>query len=400
LTWQTVNGQQASVVDLLQTPVLVISGGKPLPFSQELSDRLKQYIDQGGCILFEADSGDGCGVAAGFEESVRRLCEDWFPGAQLDRLPPSHPIWFAQRKVDPTVLGTDFWVYGVQACCRTAVFYVPRSLSCRWQLSDLLLRRGDRSSAARQQVDAAVRIGENLIAYATGRELKDKLEQRVVIQGAKLPPPARGAIRLAMLALDAGGNEARRALPNAAAIISQRIPMPITAAAQPVELEREQLMDVEMLWVHGRTDFTWNDSQRKVLAEFVENGGVLLGTAICGSEAFRDAFRREIALVLPESPMRSMPADHPALTNAYGGFDVTAVTIRSPAHRGADGGVARRTSPPVLEMATVDNVSAVFFSPLDISCALESQNSVQCPGYSTEDAARIVANLLLFALQQ
>ena len=39
----------------------------------------------------------------------------------------------------------------------------------------------------------------------------------------------------------------------------------------------------------------------------------------------------------------------------------------------------------------------IFFSPLDLSCALESPNSVQCPGYSTEDAAKIVANLLLFS---
>jgi hypothetical protein len=51
-------------------------------------------------------------------------------------------------------------------------------------------------------------------------------------------------------------------------------------------------------------------------------------------------------------------------------------------------------------MALVDHVVGVFFSPLDLSCALESPNSVQCPGYGTEDAAKIVANLVLYALQQ
>ena len=59
-----------------------------------------------------------------------------------------------------------------------------------------------------------------------------------------------------------------------------------------------------------------------------------------------------------------------------------------------------RSAPPVLEMAIVDNVVGVFFSPLDLSCALESPNSVQCPGYSTEEAAKIVANLVLYGLQQ
>ncbi len=128
LTWQTIDGSNADLNDLLQTPVLVISGRRSLNLRPEIADRLKQYIDQGGCILFEADGGDGCGTAQPFESSVRQLCESWFEGSKLERLPPSHPIWFAQHNVDPTSLGKDFWVYGIQACCRTAVFYVPRSL--------------------------------------------------------------------------------------------------------------------------------------------------------------------------------------------------------------------------------------------------------------------------------
>ena len=54
----------------------------------------------------------------------------------------------------------------------------------------------------------------------------------------------------------------------------------------------------------------------------------------------------------------------------------------------------------MIEAVNVDGVAGAFFSPLDLSCALESQNSVQCPGYSTDDAAKIVGNLVLFALQQ
>ncbi|MCG8648410.1 MAG: DUF4159 domain-containing protein, partial [Pirellulales bacterium] len=400
LTWQTIDGAQAGLDDLLQTPVLVISGGQSLEFSEDLSQLLKQYVDQGGCILFEADGGDGCGDASDFEISVRRMCADWYPGTQFDRLPPSHPIWYAERKVDPAPLGEDFWVYGVQACCRTAIFYVPRSLSCRWQLGDVLFRRGEANPAARAQVDTAVRLGENLIAYATGRELKDKLDQRVVIDASELPEPVRGSTQIAMLAVDAGGQEARRALPNAASIIGARVPIPITAVVEPVGFDAKQLADIQLLWIHGRTEFSFDDAQRRVLAEFVENGGILFGSAICGNEAFANAFRREMALVLPEMPLQSMPAGHPALTNAYGGFDISAVTIRTPAGQGPGSGVSKRLSPPLLEVAKRDGFTHVFFSPLDISCALESQNSIQCPGYNTDDAAKIVANLILYGLQQ
>ena len=328
---------------------------------------------------------------------MTELCQSWFAGATIERLPPSHPVWFAEHKVDPAAIAPDFWVYGVQACCRTSIFYVPRSLSCRWELGDRLFHRNRGNEQVNRQVDAAIRIGENVIAYATGRELKDKLDQRVVLEGQSQGQPLRGDVRLAMLALDAGGEEARRALPNASSLIAARVPMRITAAPQPVGFDPEALRDVPFLWIHGRTDFQLDASQREVLRDYVESGGVILGSAVCGSPAFADAFRREIALVLPEAPLQAIGADHPALAPANG-FDVRAVTIRTPAQTG--GGVDRRTGPPILEVATVDGVVGVFFSPLDLSCALESPNSVQCPGYGTDDAAKIVANLVLYALQQ
>ena len=104
-----------------------------------------------------------------------------------------------------------------------------------------------------------------------------------------------------------------------------------------------------------------------------------------------------MSLIFADSPLQTLPADHPLL-KIYGGYDIQSVTIRTPATAGT--AISRRSGPPVLEYAVVDNVVGVFFSPLDLSCALESPNSVQCPGYETEDAAKIVANLVLYALQQ
>ncbi|WP_342190247.1 DUF4159 domain-containing protein [Stieleria varia] len=400
LTWQTVKFEGATVQDLLQTPVLVVSGGAKLTFTAAESDLLKEYVDQGGSILFDANGGNGCGNPEPFRESVQKLCESWYPGAQLDRLPPTHPIWTAERKVDFDELPQDFWVYGVQACCRTAVFYVPQSLTCRWELSDILFRRGDKEEPVRQEIDQSVRIGENLIAYATGRELKDKLEQRIVMNGETLDSTERGVTRVAMLALDAGGEEAFRAVPNVSAIIRDKAMIRVAAASDAVAAEAETLREVSLLWVHGRTDFRWTPTQRDELAMFVRNGGVILASSICGSEAFTEAFRREIALVLPGSPLQTMPGDHPVLLPTYDGFDLRNVTLRKPTQTARGQVINKRTSPPILETATIDGLVAVVFSPLDISCALESQNSVQCPGYGTEDAAKIVTNILLMTLRQ
>jgi len=42
----------------------------------------------------------------------------------------------------------------------------------------------------------------------------------------------------------------------------------------------------------------------------------------------------------------------------------------------------------------------VIFSPYDLSCALEKQNSMECVGYSREDAEKIALNILLYSLNQ
>ena len=398
LTIQTIDSGTAKFADLLQTPVLIISGNRPLAFSDDFIEQLRSYIEQGGTIYFESDSGDGCGLAGPFARSVQSLTKRLVDDAVMEKLPPDHPIWFAERKVAPAAIDKDFWMYGVQACCRTSIFFSPRSLSCRWELADLVFRRETMSDSAKEQIKAAVGIGENMLAYATGRELKDKLESRFVIQGSDLPEGRRGVNQLATLAVDAGGQEARRALRNAAALISARVSVDINAAPQPISLDRDALTGVDVLWVHGRTEFQWSRAERDLIGEYLRDGGVILGSAICGEDAFAKSFRREIESILGDSSLKPVPPDH-GVMNVPGAFDLSAVTIRTPSPRGES--VSKRVATPQLEMAQTDGeVIGVFFSPLDLSCALESPNSIQCPGYSTEDAAKIVANLIVFSLQQ
>ncbi len=400
LTWQTINATNAEVEDLLQTPVLVISGDDTVDLSPPQVDRLRAYVDQGGTILFEAEDGDGCGSAAGFRRQVARWCQDWFPDAELEKLPIEHPVWYAERKVDPVSLGDDFWIYGVQACCRTPVFFVPKSLSCRWELSSALFRRRELPAPVGAELTAAVGVGENVIAYATGRELKDKLDQRYLLTGGSDADQRRGQLELAELELGAGGEDARRALPNAVGMIAETLPIAVAAADESVRFDEETLQDVAVLWIHGRTDFELTEDQRGVLESFLRRGGFVIAGAVCGSEAFAQAFRREFESIDSDVELQVMPPAHPALTKRFGGFDLRSVTIRQPDRRGQSLQINRRESHPIIEVARVGLVDNVFFSPLDLSCALESQNSIQCPGYATEDATKILANLLLYAFQQ
>ncbi|MFM9196255.1 MAG: DUF4159 domain-containing protein, partial [Planctomycetia bacterium] len=123
--------------------------------------------------------------------------------------------------------------------------------------------------------------------------------------------------------------------------------------------------------------------------------------AVCASPPFAAAFRRELAEVLPGRPLEKIPADDPIFSTAdYGGFDIREVTLREPA--GGDGPLATRKvrGPPQLEGIRIKDRWAVIFSPYDISCALEKQNSLECAGYDRDDAEKIALNVLLYSLNQ
>lgn len=402
LTWQTVTTDNAKVEDLLQTPLLVITGQEAMTLAERDQSLLKEFIDQGGSILFDANAGPGCGPADAFEQSVRQLCEQWFPSAPLAPLAPSHPVYFAEADVKPELIAAGYQLQGVEACCRTAVFYSPISLTCRWELSDPTGRNQVREIArpVKDSLESAARLGQNLLAYVTGRELRDKLDAPLVIRDVEPGKVQRGAIRIARLQLEAGARDARRAIPNLVAIASRRVPIRLEAEPDELPIEADKLTDQAIVWMHGRTDFRFSPSERQELKAFLDHGGIVIADSICGNAEFATAFRREMATVIGDASFQLMPADHPAMTTQFGGYDLRSVSTRTPARGAAGLTITRRTGAPQIEYATVNGVDAVFFSPLDLSCALESQNSIQCPGYDTNDASRISINLILYSLQQ
>ncbi|MFM8704393.1 MAG: DUF4159 domain-containing protein [Planctomycetia bacterium] len=105
--------------------------------------------------------------------------------------------------------------------------------------------------------------------------------------------------------------------------------------------------------------------------------------------------------MLPDAKLEEIPADDAMFTAAaYGGYDIREVTLREPA--GGDGPltVRKRLVAPKLEGVRMGDRWAVIFSPYDLSCALEKQNSLECTGYDRDDAEKIALNVLLDSLNQ
>ncbi len=398
LTWQTVDLKVATVADLLEAPVLFLSGQQSLKLTSRQRDNLRAYIEQGGFIFAEACDGQGCDGAA-FDRTFRELMKAMFPDSRLRLLPPDHPVWYAEGKVDPKYMRP---LYGVDACCRTSIVYCPKNLSCLWELS-VEGRESEIPEAARKEIEACMQMGQNVVAYATNRVLKEKLDRpNVAVADVGVSPKSRGVLVIPKLQHGGGSDDAPNSLANLMRYVRQEVELRALAERSILPATNKSLGDYPILFAHGRHGFRWNDAERKALANHFKNGGFLFADAICASPQFATAFRREMEAIFPGQKLQRIPANHPLFSDEYGGFNLARVTLNDPKMRQAGERLdARRTQiAPLLEGLQIDGRYAVIFSPYDISCALESSTSMECKGYIKADAARIGTNIILFALQQ
>jgi hypothetical protein len=420
LTWQVVDLDAAGVDDLAQCPVLYLTGSRdPLPASPEaqekLAQKLRDYLDRGGFLLAEA----GCAGSA-FDQGFRALMKRAFtePEYQLRMLPPEHPIWRAE---EPVAAKHQRTMLGIEFGCRTSVVYCPPypkdapgpSLSCLWEIA----RPGQRQAypaAVQGQVDAALSIGINVLAYATNRELRTK---DLGFGQAERATPGdtveRGKLYVASLRHPGGCTAAPRALVNLLEAAGRELKIRVNAANREVRITDESLFDYHLVFMHGRNSFTLTAPERERLRQYVERGGMILADSICASQAFSDSFRREMAAIFPKKALEQVPAGDRMLTPAYGGFDLKTVSRRDPEAAPAGGSrgpagplrATLRKVPPLLQGIKFETFDdhfrwGVIFSPYDLSCALEKHDSLECKGYVREDAARIGLNVILYSLQE
>lgn len=408
MTWQVVDLQSAGADDLAQSPVVYLVGEQnPLPSEaaqrEALARKLRGYLDRGGFLLAEGYCKD-----QGFDEGFRELMTLAFPEPEyrLHLLPPEHPIWRAEKAISPKHIRP---LWGIDYGCRTSVVYAPRekgasptpSLSCLWELA-YPPRGMTYPEPVQEKVEAGMWTGLNILAYATNRELLGK-EEVFAQRGSDLlsNESRRGRLDIAHLRHAGGCRAAPRALVNLLEAAEEELGMPADRRARWISAGDDVLFDYHLAFMQGRTAFQFTPEERKNLRTFLDRGGLLYANAICANEAFAGSFRREMAKLFSDRSLEPIPPDDPIWTEEYGGFDLKQVRRRIPRPGTADAPLEAdvREGPPMLQGIKLEDRWAVIFSDVDISCALEKHDSMECKGYLREDAARISLNVILYSLQ-
>lgn len=430
LVWQTVDARRATLDDLLQTPILSISGTEtPLPEDEEEKRRfiemLRGYLEQGGFIFAEAIDGD-VSFERGFRELIAEIAAQ--DGGELRLLEPEHPIWTAEKAVAPERARP---IWGLDFGCRTSVVFVPAyrptpganggapsvfddrpSLSCLWEAAKPFERSGGNgrngeggasaiSANAAAEIETAFAIGLNVCAYATNREMKFKEEIPAdVAAELEKTKGVRNSLFAAILECGGGSSCAPRAIPNLMKAVRGNLGVPTQLYVPRASAKRDDIFDYPTLFMHGRNDFSFEKEERERLRLYFERGGFLFANAVCASKKFEEAFLKEIAAILPDAELVDVPADDPIFTGRYGGFKIEKLQYRT---RKEENG--RKTAatvvegPPRLKGVAIDGRWVLLYSPDDVACALENVAASNCDGLTQKSAIRLATNVLFYAAE-
>jgi hypothetical protein len=375
LTWQVVDPATATVEDLMQAPILFFNGHEIPVFPDAAKQVIREYVEQGGFLFAEA-----CCGRKSFDQGFRALMAELFPREEqkLHPLAEDHAVWGARHLLLPDIHPLE----GIEYGCRTVVIYSPQDLSCYWNQLE--------TSAANPAVIKAIKVGQNVVDYATGREMPaDKLTIREV-KTFRREDPKRGALRIAKLRFGRDWNIAPLAIPNLMDTL-RKPPLSFDVVLSQKELfaQDPNLVNYPLIYMHGRTEFSFTPEELEKLRHHLEpGGGTLFADAACGSPAFDSAFRRFVEQLVPGSHLVAIPRDDELYTRKVG-FDLTDVQYSKAA--------GNRRDLPLLEGVKLDGHWAIIYSKYDIGCALERHQGLDCKGYTYESALKIAANIVIYS---
>jgi hypothetical protein len=149
-----------------------------------------------------------------------------------------------------------------------------------------------------------------------------------------------------------------------------------------VKLESQELFEFPLVIMTGEGAFDLPDSERQNLRKFVENGGLLLGSAGCSSPDWDKSFRAEMAKVFPDHPLQALTMDHPLFHTVY---DITELK-----------GLHRQPRP--LEAVSIGDRVGVIYSVDGLNDTAHTTGCCCCGGNEITNDAQVNVNILAYAL--
>ncbi|HET6247729.1 MAG TPA: DUF4159 domain-containing protein [Tepidisphaeraceae bacterium] len=372
--WELFNLSQP-LGDLLDMPVLFVSGNNELDFDEAQIKKLRAFVEHSGLILGNAD----CGNAA-FAASFRTLGRTLFPHYAFRELPQSHVI-FSDEMFHARKWRKHPVVEGMSNGIRELLILIPQAdFSLAWQ------------HVARKTQVESFQLAANIHLYATDKEAN--LSYAGAIAPASKSNRPRRSIRVARLQVGDNWNPEPRAWPRMAEFMELNCNVKLVSEA--VKPDPAHMIGFNVAHLTGTTAFSLTPTERDELKSFVNNGGVLLIDAAGGSTEFADAAQKELKLVFGD-PAKELDSaiGLDALKSKQAGYvPIERIEYRNYARNLINGSVHVSH----LRAMHWNGRVAVVFSREDLTAGMAAIHSDGINGYKASTASAIVRNLLLYAM--
>ncbi|MCG3178475.1 MAG: hypothetical protein BIFFINMI_00802 [Phycisphaerae bacterium] len=359
----------ASAHDLQDAPILYISGSSAPRLTDEEKTKLRNFVANGGTLLF---SPDGRGAAT-FARGVEALVHELFAGQELVPVPADSALFNKPYAIKPPAP-----MKGLNNGIRWTVLLSGVDLGCPWQQLQVV--------KAKPLFDLAA----NLYTYVSDSgQLKGRGHSYLPLDEGKNPGAPTTVGRLKW-----GSDLQSDPEPAAWAFTDVRlrnagepgVKVQATDLAQPLDPAA-----VPMLHVTGVGPIVLDDKAKANLKGYIEAGGVLLADAAGGDQKFAESFSRLMDGLLGEGALTPAP---PA------GDLMKALAPAGQAWYRHRFGLPRAQRPmEALVHADPAGRANVIFLPYDLSSAMVGYPSAAPVGLTPQSAEAAVSGLLKWLRQ-
>jgi hypothetical protein len=359
-------------------PLLYVQvGDKAIP--DDLAQNIRSTIDAGGTVIVQPFAGRK-DIADAVKAYLTAMLSEY---AAAD-VPADHEVYSLHFKL-PEAARCKLFALG--DTCRLRVFVLETDAGGAWQQSRWEAQPG------------LFELPANLLLYTTDLAAP---EGRLAVSLAKagLPASAR-TIGIARLRHGGDWDVCKGAMGRLGRVLAESVSLGLDVGPA-VEASAKIDPNTAVLWMTGTVPAKLTSVQKINLMAYIVGGGTLMIDSAMGTEPFVADARAALADMFGASAVREMPADHPLLTGAFAGqvgCDLAKVSYtRAAGGAGASSGPANgRTGPPKLLMVEISGRAAVIISPMSVIAPLQGQPIYNCKGLSDTDAARLAANVVLYA---
>lgn len=414
--WQIVPAD-APLHDLLDAPLLLISGNDPLTLAPRHVARLADYLDFGGTIIGHADLSE-----VRFARSFRETFEQAFisRGWKFEPVPADHPLFRAVYGRDRADWGDELRIEAVHDGLRTPLILCTRDVAGAWHQDrtrdqqDLFELMGNvRTYAAPEYDELPRRLRKEILPTESGTGVSARISGPGVPARdsgtgvSARPAPSIGYLTIAdwsplATAVERAAPPAseKRAAPPASVA---RVPRPATTwrwrtfgrlfaakhGVHTIPLPPDIDADPDIIHVSGAAAFDIPEPKWARLREAIDGGAWLM---IEGDEpSFASSANSLVERIAAHFDAESVEidSDHPLLTGEVPGAEETGKLSANRA-----GKAKLSTTTPPIRLTTKDDRVLAVQVPFHLLAPACGHHLYERAAYNTAGSRRLLSNLL------